>query len=153
MVIGQCPVCSGWTLNPEPDARCSYCEGRVAPLGPLDRMEVPDGSRINVEGKVFGPDKALLFERKYPNPEKPDGPVAFVREYLRGYDEGVLTEGDVGYSLFAFGMDKVVDHFLKSQEPWFTVSSFCGDASKVPTETIKVTITRWGRDYKIHPID
>lgn len=151
MILGECPCCRGWTVNPSAE-KCSYCHNRVAPLGPLILREVPDGSRIDCHGKVFLPDGTLFYANTPGNPEEPDGPVTFLRELLLEYDEGGLPEMSVGYMLFRRTVDRIVDHAMVSSEPLIAFTSHCGPACTTPPDRIRLEIVRDRGDYRVTPL-
>lgn len=148
MILGECDSCSGWVVNPT-TVKCPYCEPRCYPLKALILREVPDGSRIDVQGsKLYGPDNKVIYDRQVTaDPEE----IARLRRLLHAYDEGNLpagwVQGDIDREVIGKLTKGVREHGTLM---WF--SSSCR-SDVPPTEKVKMEITTCGTDITAVRID
>lgn len=134
MRLGLCECCTGWTLNPTTE-KCPHCHNKVAPLKPLAITEVPDGSRIDVHGDVYGPDGTKYVSmRRYE--DQPN--VAFVRGLVKEWDEGRTTDYGIASTLYRREIDKLLD--LKPDGRMSTIigGTFRGPPTTVATVTVRI---------------
>lgn len=131
LTIGECPQCWSYFIEPpvydakNSPKKCSACEKICYPLEPLVRHTFAEGSRIDVHGRVWGPDGDMIYERKRCNPEKPDGELARMRKWIRGYDEGFLSEGEIGAHFFRAHVEEIIKA-AKTDFGLVVFSSYCG---------------------------
>lgn len=133
MRLGLCSSCSGWTVNPTTD-KCTYCHNRVAPLKPMALTEVPDGSRIDQHGDVFGPDGTKLVSmRRYEDQET----AKYLRGLLRQWDEGETTDYGLAFELF----QKHIEELLAISAPGEKIKTIvAGSFANVPRQVRTVTV-------------
>lgn len=141
MILGLCSCCSGWTINPTGE-KCPYCFNRVAPLKPLALTEVPDGSRINVHGDVFGPDGTKLVSMQQSEDKET---VKYLRGLVRQWDEGQATDYGIAFELF----QKHIEELLTIGEPGekihtITAGSFRNVPRTVRTVTVRIERSNFG---------
>jgi hypothetical protein len=147
--LGRCPSCSSWTINPMGPV-CIHCDGKVWPLKPLELHGVRDGTRVNVQGRLYGPNGLEIHERVVPNPEKLLGTVAYLRALLLDYDEGRTTEASVGYEVFRHVLDPILER-AKAGEETMAFTSWCGPEPE-PAETVALIVVTYAGNVTIKPI-